>query len=322
MKKDYSYAKSESIDTKFGKRDCYVLGTSWHNQIFQHDYLHSKLLWFDAKTGILLRSKWIVRIRALKNKFEADQSCVQDSELISSNVPAFVEPLDFSSDISAIRNKSISELLQMQESKLLEFKSALMDLQNGKDELDYLHTQRDEAQQEIIQGQRLHTEDQKLLRRNLLRIDENIRSARKGSKLKLEFQVLKTICAFMNTEGGILVIGFDVKNRRVVGVEKEYENFGNKNWDSWQQHLVNIIDGKIGRAYLRNIDIKDFVHENKTLAVVEVKRSPRPCYVIDPDNISQFYIRGMNTSKPLKSKEEIEKYVSDHWGLQAKPFYK
>ena len=60
----------------------------------------------------------------------------------------------------------------------------------------------------------------------------------------LEFNVLKTIAAFLNTKGGTLVIGV-TDEKKVVGIERE----GFDSLDSYSRHLVQIINNKFSKVW-------------------------------------------------------------------------
>ncbi len=56
-----------------------------------------------------------------------------------------------------------------------------------------------------------------------------------------QLAILKTIAAFMNSEGGMLIVGVE-DNGNILGVEEDFQTFSDrKNWDGWMQHLVNIV---------------------------------------------------------------------------------
>ena len=69
-----------------------------------------------------------------------------------------------------------------------------------------------------------------------------------------QLAILKTIAAFMNSEGGTLFVGV-VDNGNILGIEKDFETFSDrKNWDGWSNTLVNIVRKQIGTEVLGHID--------------------------------------------------------------------
>jgi hypothetical protein len=71
---------------------------------------------------------------------------------------------------------------------------------------------------------------------------------------ELEFNCLKTICAFLNASGGDLFIGVSDSNV-VVGIEADYMAIKKRNRDGFQNYLINQIANKIGNIYLKHIGI-------------------------------------------------------------------
>jgi len=108
----------------------------------------------------------------------------------------------------------------------------------------------------------------------------------KQADQKIEHAALKTIAAFLNSDGGTLAIGVDDKGT-ALGLEND--NFPNE--DKLMLHLDNLIKSKLGQASLLNIDatIEDF--EDKRILVVRCKRAGEPTYLKDGKS-ELFYIRG------------------------------
>ena len=66
------------------------------------------------------------------------------------------------------------------------------------------------------------------------------------AKSDLENAVVKTVAAFLNTSGGVLVIGVD-DNKTVLGLEKDYNSFREKkDRDGFQLTLQQILSQRIG----------------------------------------------------------------------------
>lgn len=82
--------------------------------------------------------------------------------------------------------------------------------------------------------------------------------------------ILKTIVAFLNTEGGHLLVGVEeVPNgdNKVLGIEVD----GFKSQDEWHRHLKSIIKTRIDIKYLeKNIKIEFKKVKNKTIAIIKV----------------------------------------------------
>src|SRR5690606_15806240 len=61
---------------------------------------------------------------------------------------------------------------------------------------------------------------------------------------KLEAAIAKTICGFMNAEGGTLLIGV-ADDGAVVGIENDYSTLGKPNRDGFELFLTQLVDNQI-----------------------------------------------------------------------------
>lgn len=129
----------------------------------------------------------------------------------------------------------------------------------------------------------------------------------------LVLPIIKTIAAFLNTEGGALLVGVHDKTRDVLGLEKDFASFGTKgDWDTWLQTLVNAINTHLGKEIAHNWTPRRHVIGGKPIAEIVVTRSSKPIYV-DPEGKADFYIRLGNTTHILNPRQGHD-YANDHWG--------
>ncbi|MGB8035608.1 MAG: RNA-binding domain-containing protein [Nitrososphaeraceae archaeon] len=134
-----------------------------------------------------------------------------------------------------------------------------------------------------------------------------------------QLAILKTIAAFMNSEGGTLLVGVD-DSGNILGIENDYETFSDrKNWDGWSQHLVNIVRKQIGTEFMSRIKLQSIMYHNKTVAKIKVQKSNNPIFVEFQDGKSgqiktEFYSRAINTTQALNTKQAND-YIKEHWRL-------
>ncbi len=102
---------------------------------------------------------------------------------------------------------------------------------------------------------------------------------------KIEQSVLKTISAFMNTSGGILLIGVS-DNGEINGIEKD--EFENK--DKFTLHLTNLIKEKIGKRFMHLIDYSIIETKGKAIIKINCAKSNKPVFLKE-DESEGFYIR-------------------------------
>jgi len=128
---------------------------------------------------------------------------------------------------------------------------------------------------------------------------------------KLDYPILKTLTAFMNSEGGTLYVGVS-NDGDALGIEQDYETFKKeKNWDGWSQTFTNIVNHRIGKDFHKFIKAEPLTHNGKTIVKIVVSQSTREAY-IDPDDKADFHIRAGTTTQQLNPKETAA-YVRDHF---------
>jgi hypothetical protein len=126
----------------------------------------------------------------------------------------------------------------------------------------------------------------------------------------IELGVLKTINAFLNSEGGTLLIGV-MDDGDVVGLENDFKSFGNKGKDGFLLHFDNIIIKSLGKEQQADIDIRFEEIEGKVIAIVEVSASNKPVFM-NHDGKKNFYVRHSASSQAYDVMEAYE-YINKHW---------
>ncbi|GGA35175.1 RNA-binding domain-containing protein [Okeania sp. KiyG1] len=113
---------------------------------------------------------------------------------------------------------------------------------------------------------------------------------------KLKFAALKTIVAFLNSQGGTLLIGVE-DNGNIFGLEKDISLLSKKTLDKFQQTLINLISQYIGSNFINKyIKIRFEKLETKEICIVDVKRAFKKAF-LKTDKGLEFYIRAGNTTK-------------------------
>ena len=126
----------------------------------------------------------------------------------------------------------------------------------------------------------------------------------KADDKNLYYPIIKSICAFANTDGGTLIVGFDERSNNFIGIEKD----GFKNIDMWENYIRNHLDQKAGKyiGTLFEIDFKDY--ESKTIALIHVTKSTKRIHCGDLTNpkAQKFFVRTGAYTKALELEEAIE----------------
>ncbi|MDA3898717.1 MAG: DUF262 domain-containing protein [Desulfobacteraceae bacterium] len=129
----------------------------------------------------------------------------------------------------------------------------------------------------------------------------NLHTGQKDNKI--EYAVLKTIAAFLNTRGGHLLIG--VKDSgEVLGID--IDGFANN--DKMLLHLDNIISNRIGSHQMLFIQSRFEANSEKQVLIIKCSPSNSPAYLSEGNN-KQFFIRAGASTKELPV-DEIHTFIN------------
>jgi hypothetical protein len=132
---------------------------------------------------------------------------------------------------------------------------------------------------------------------------------KKPDKSLLGMVAARTISCFMNSDGGIILIGV-ADNKKILGLEKDLAELEGST-DSFELHLTNVINKYLGKIKGTLVNVKFHTLEDKQVAALIIKKSPRPVY-IKCEGKKEFYIRSSNSCQPLDV-SEVPEYIKDHW---------
>ena len=164
------------------------------------------------------------------------------------------------------RHRRAEELLKLQESKTLEFKSSLR---------------------------------------------WNLKEDRKDDK-QVTHAALKTIAAFLNTEGGDLLIGV-ADDRKVLGIEHDRLDSD----DKFMRHLTQAVRNGLGDSAGTCVDPNTQIVAGKTVCLVSCQRSPEPVYLrwkgLEKSASGDLYVRTGPGTVQLGN-GDAAKYVASRFG--------
>ena len=152
----------------------------------------------------------------------------------------------------------------------------------------------------IRRGEGNHIEFKRSIRWDYIKEDVND---------NLKISILKTIVAFLNTNGGKLIIGVD-DDGTPIGIEKDISTL-RKDVDGYKQHIRNLIDTNIDSDVSIYVEISFMRFKGYKIAIIRVKESPYPVY-LRLNSKSEFYIRAGNTTRILDG-EKLGRYLNAHW---------
>ncbi len=111
---------------------------------------------------------------------------------------------------------------------------------------------------------------------------------------EIEHATLKTLAAFLNTWGGILLIGVDDK-QQITGLEPDkFEND-----DRTLLHLTQMVNERLGSHFMQFIICSIEIIEDKKILRIDVSPSNQPAYLTN-NNEEFFYVRTGPSTTELK----------------------
>lgn len=138
----------------------------------------------------------------------------------------------------------------------------------------------------------------------------NYKESREDKSLR--FATLKTVAGFMNSLGGVLILGVD-DERNILGLDNDYSSTFKNNRDSFLLELQDYLESQIGLIMLnRCIGISFQKIDGKDVCIIEVEKGPKPVYV-RKDKEKALYVRTGNKTERIVDPEDITEYVKDTW---------
>ena len=127
----------------------------------------------------------------------------------------------------------------------------------------------------------------------------------------LQKVIAKTVAGFMNTEGGILLIGVS-DDKDIHGIESDIASLDRKDRDGFEQTLTQTLKNYLGAEFAPFYHFSYETIDVKTVCSVAVDHSPKPVFLQDTNQITEFYIRAGSTTQPLDTQTALE-YIQMHW---------
>lgn len=132
---------------------------------------------------------------------------------------------------------------------------------------------------------------------------------------ELEREVLKEVCAFLNTDGGLLVIGV-TDDKKVLGLKNDYQSFSRKqNRDEFESFLRNKLTQNIQPDIPGLVKITFEPYGDQEVCIVEVLKSGESMFLRDVvvgREIQELWIREGNRKRALVG-AAMAAYIRRHW---------
>lgn len=128
-----------------------------------------------------------------------------------------------------------------------------------------------------------------------------------GVNTDLRNAVAKTIAAFLNSDGGTLLLGVG-DDGATVGIEPDVDALSKKNTDSFLLALFQTVINSVGEEYCQFVRPRIASREGKQICVVAVDPGTLPAWSREGKD-ELFYIRTGNSSRQLTGRKAAE-YIS------------
>ena len=125
----------------------------------------------------------------------------------------------------------------------------------------------------------------------------------------LRNSTLKTIAAFLNSQGGTLVIGVE-DDGAMLGLEHDLKLLNGVR-DKFEQLLTRLVTDTIGVGIAPLYRLRFEGVDGKEVCIVDVERASEPVF-LKTDKGKQFFVRVGNTSRALDH-EEMLRYIETNW---------
>jgi hypothetical protein len=133
----------------------------------------------------------------------------------------------------------------------------------------------------------------------------------------MEEVILKTIAAFLNSQGGTLLIGVADDNS-IVGLTPDYNTLKKQDRDGFELWLMNdLLLKEFGKAIAPSLSVTFHTVDSKDVCKIAIAPAPEPVYVEIRDKSGQpketLFIRTGNATNKLERPSEISKYLKQRW---------
>ena len=153
----------------------------------------------------------------------------------------------------------------------------------------------------------LKGEGPKLEFKSTMRYDVRMNKLNKN----LETVIAKTIAGFLNTNGGILLIGVSDEGN-ILGLDKDYSVMEGNNKDSFELKLRGVIKKYLNKSFDKYLEITFPNVEDKEICHIVVKsKSSEPVYFIS-EGVEKFFTRVGNSTEPLRL-SEVNEHIKSNW---------
>lgn len=135
------------------------------------------------------------------------------------------------------------------------------------------------------------------------------------SDSRVKHAIAKTVCGFMNNEGGTLLIGV-ADSGEVPGIDDEMAHLKKPDRDGYELMVRSILRDHLSFPVAHIVKIRFEKHSRRTVCLVQVGAAPEPVFSKPPGGGAQaieFWVRSGGSTVQLFGTKMFA-YISDHFG--------
>ena len=128
----------------------------------------------------------------------------------------------------------------------------------------------------------------------------------------ITWAVIKTIAAFMNTDGGTLLIGIDDRGEP-VGIERDYPHVKGADRDGWELWITTAIKNALGSVAATDLPLGYCTIRGRTIARIDVHRGIQPIFASRKGKAREVFFARLNNATEELSGPALLEYRQKHW---------
>lgn len=123
---------------------------------------------------------------------------------------------------------------------------------------------------------------------------------------------MKTVCAFLNSDGGTLLIGV-ADTGEPKGLEDDLQDSSEKSVDGFERRFRDGLSKYLDPEPNQLVTLSFPYVSGVQICRVDVSRSPRPVFLVVKGSPAEFFVRKGNASPPATNVRQACEYVYAHW---------
>src|SRR5262249_26790390 len=94
----------------------------------------------------------------------------------------------------------------------------------------------------------------------------------------IEREAIETLAAFLNTDGGMLIVGVK-DDRTIVGIEVDYSRVKPRSSDGWRLTFDHLVTHDLGAEVVKYIDLQLEPWQDRTIAIIRCLPREEPTWL-------------------------------------------